>query len=164
MRGQQGGGRIRDKSKVNLQVRAHVFAACTRTPLSCTFACASDHTISTHHSTPPLLQGLEDVYTGGSSEDRVVRSVEMALTRKDEFGRVMTPKERFRQICYQFHGKVCAWLCVWVAIHVLNLCKRGREGGRVMTPNECFRQLCYQLHGNVRGGVENTCFVESPRN
>lgn len=128
MRGQQGGGRIRDKSKVNLQVRAHVFAACTRTPLSCTFACASHHTISTHHSTPPLLQGLEDVYTGGSSEDRVVRSVEMALTRKDEFGRVMTPKERFRQLCYQFHGKVCVQLCIGY-----DLCSEQasvREGGR----------------------------------
>lgn len=52
------------------------------------------------------LIGLEDVYTGGASEERVARSVEAALTRKDEFGRILTPKERFRELCYQFHGKV----------------------------------------------------------
>ena len=34
------------------------------------------------------------------------RSVETALTIKDQFGRVLTPKERFRELCYQFHGKV----------------------------------------------------------
>ena len=52
------------------------------------------------------LIGLDDVYTGGASEERVARSVEAALTRKDEFGRILTPKERFRELCYQFHGKV----------------------------------------------------------
>ena len=50
------------------------------------------------------LQGLEDVYTGGGQDDRVARSVEAALTQKDEFGRTMTPKERFRVFCHQFHG------------------------------------------------------------
>ncbi|GAX83292.1 hypothetical protein CEUSTIGMA_g10718.t1 [Chlamydomonas eustigma] len=50
------------------------------------------------------LQGLDDVFTGGSHEDRIARSVEAALTRKDEFGRVKTPKERFRELCYDFHG------------------------------------------------------------
>ena len=39
------------------------------------------------------------------------RSVETALTIKDQFGRVLTPKERFRELCYQFHGKVwTGWL------------------------------------------------------
>jgi U4/U6.U5 tri-snRNP-associated protein 1 len=32
---------------------------------------------------------------------RLARSVEAALTAKDEFGRVMTPKERFRNLCYE---------------------------------------------------------------
>ncbi|PNW84722.1 hypothetical protein CHLRE_03g156100v5 [Chlamydomonas reinhardtii] len=50
------------------------------------------------------LQGLDDVYTGGRQVDRVARSVEAALTVKDRFGRVLTPKERFRQLCHSFHG------------------------------------------------------------
>jgi U4/U6.U5 tri-snRNP-associated protein 1 len=50
------------------------------------------------------LIGLEDVYTGGAQEDRMARSIEAALTQRDEFGRVMTPKERFRTLCHQFHG------------------------------------------------------------
>lgn len=28
----------------------------------------------------------------------------MALTQRDQYGRIMTPKERFRQQCYSFHG------------------------------------------------------------
>eukprot|EP00199_Chlamydomonas_sp_CCMP681_P001557 CAMPEP_0119111530 /NCGR_PEP_ID=MMETSP1180-20130426/36013_1 /TAXON_ID=3052 ORGANISM="Chlamydomonas cf sp, Strain CCMP681" /NCGR_SAMPLE_ID=MMETSP1180 /ASSEMBLY_ACC=CAM_ASM_000741 /LENGTH=830 /DNA_ID=CAMNT_0007098531 /DNA_START=73 /DNA_END=2565 /DNA_ORIENTATION=+ len=51
------------------------------------------------------LQGLGDVYSGGMHEERLARSIEAALTTKDEFGRIMTPKERFRQLCYDFHGK-----------------------------------------------------------
>ncbi|KAG2454998.1 hypothetical protein HYH02_000823 [Chlamydomonas schloesseri] len=50
------------------------------------------------------LQGLEDVFTGGRQTDRVARSVEAALTVKDKYGRVLTPKERFRQLCHSFHG------------------------------------------------------------
>ena len=50
------------------------------------------------------LIGLDDVYTGGTQEDRMARSIEAALTQRDEFGRVMTPKERFRTLCHQFHG------------------------------------------------------------
>ncbi len=40
------------------------------------------------------------MYTGGRHQDRVARSVEAALTVRDKYGRVLTPKERFRQICY----------------------------------------------------------------
>lgn len=47
---------------------------------------------------------LQEVYTG--SDDKLVRDVEAALTRRDEFGRVLTPKEAFRQLCYGFHGIV----------------------------------------------------------
>lgn len=57
---------------------------------------------------PPNLlttpQGLEDVYTGGRQEDRLALDVEVALTRKDEYGRVLTPKEAFRQLCYRCLG------------------------------------------------------------
>jgi U4/U6.U5 tri-snRNP-associated protein 1 len=51
----------------------------------------------------PLLstQGLDEVYTGGRQEDQVALDVEVALTRKDEYGRVLTPKEAFRQLCYR---------------------------------------------------------------
>jgi U4/U6.U5 tri-snRNP-associated protein 1 len=58
----------------------------------------------TNDSKPVALVGLEDVYTGGTQEDRMSRSIEAALTQRDEFGRVMTPKERFRTLCHQFHG------------------------------------------------------------
>lgn len=50
------------------------------------------------------LDVLQEVYTG--SDDKLVRDVEAALTRRDEFGRVLTPKEAFRQLCYGFHGIV----------------------------------------------------------
>ncbi len=55
----------------------------------------------TNDSTPVALIGLEGVYTGGRIEERQARSVEAALTIKDEFGRVLTPKERFRSLCYE---------------------------------------------------------------
>lgn len=51
------------------------------------------------------LLGLEEVYKGGRSQDTFERDVETALTRLDEHGRVLTPKEAFRQLCYDFHGK-----------------------------------------------------------
>lgn len=56
--------------------------------------------INTHTHAPTHTQGLDDVYTGGRQVDRVARSVEAALTVKDRFGRVLTPKERFRQLCH----------------------------------------------------------------
>lgn len=51
------------------------------------------------------LIGLDDVYTGGSADERLARDIENALTQRDEFGRIMTPKDRFRAQCYRFHGK-----------------------------------------------------------
>ena len=50
------------------------------------------------------MGGYKDVYTGGRTDDEIAANVEVALTRKDEFGRVMTPKEAFRQFCHKFHG------------------------------------------------------------
>lgn len=47
------------------------------------------------------LQGLEDVYKGGNHEDRISAHIEQALTQRDEFGRIMTPKERFRDLCHK---------------------------------------------------------------
>lgn len=50
------------------------------------------------------MGGYKDVFTGGRSEDKLALDVEVALTRKDEYGRVLAPKEAFRQLCHQFHG------------------------------------------------------------
>lgn len=50
------------------------------------------------------MGGYQDVYTSGRSEDDIAANVEVALTRKDEYGRVLTPKEAFRQFCHNFHG------------------------------------------------------------
>jgi U4/U6.U5 tri-snRNP-associated protein 1 len=50
------------------------------------------------------MGGYKDVYGGDKSEDKIAANVEVALTRKDEFGRIMTPKEAFRQFCHNFHG------------------------------------------------------------
>jgi len=50
------------------------------------------------------MGGYEDVYSGGRSEDDIAATVEVALTRKDEYGRILTPKEAFRQLCHNFHG------------------------------------------------------------
>lgn len=48
-----------------------------------------------------MLQGLEAVYTGGRSASELENSVERALTRRDTMGRVLTPKEAFRDLCHQ---------------------------------------------------------------
>jgi U4/U6.U5 tri-snRNP-associated protein 1 len=55
----------------------------------------------TNDKKPVALIGLQDVYTGGSHEDAMSQRIEVALTQRDEFGRVMTPKERFRVMCHQ---------------------------------------------------------------
>ena len=41
------------------------------------------------------------MYTGGMNESRVAKSVEAALTVRDKYGRVLTPKQRFREMCHQ---------------------------------------------------------------
>ena len=47
---------------------------------------------------------VRDVLESFQDKNRFAQDVEFALTRRDEFGRVMTPKEAFRQLCHQFHG------------------------------------------------------------
>ena len=47
---------------------------------------------------------VRDVIESYSDQTQFAQDIESALTRKDEFGRVMTPKESFRQFCYKFHG------------------------------------------------------------
>jgi len=47
---------------------------------------------------------VRDVLESFQDKDRFAQDVEFALTRRDEFGRVLTPKEAFRQLCHQFHG------------------------------------------------------------
>lgn len=53
------------------------------------------------------LLGVDDVYYFDHkvSDDRLEQSIRAALTRKDEFGRILTPKEAFRELSYAFHGK-----------------------------------------------------------
>eukprot|EP00889_Picochlorum_renovo_P004137 jgi/Picre1/31167/NNA_006521.t1 len=50
------------------------------------------------------MGGYQDVYSGGRTEDEIAANVEVALTRKDEYGRILTPKEAFRNLCHSFHG------------------------------------------------------------
>ncbi|BDA45958.1 probable U4/U6.U5 tri-snRNP-associated protein 1 at N-terminal half [Coccomyxa sp. Obi] len=47
---------------------------------------------------------LKDVYSGGRAASALDEKIERALTQRDEFGNIMTPKERFRNLCYGFHG------------------------------------------------------------
>jgi len=51
------------------------------------------------------LIGVDDFYTCGEVDGHLEKSIETALTRKDQLGRILTPKEAFREICYAFHGK-----------------------------------------------------------
>ena len=46
-------------------------------------------------------EGFMEVYKGGNHADRMSASIEQALTQRDEFGRIMTPKERFRDLCHK---------------------------------------------------------------
>ena len=48
------------------------------------------------------LAQLSDIYTGGRHSEEMHARLETALTRRDEFGRVMTPKEAFRALCYKY--------------------------------------------------------------
>ena len=45
---------------------------------------------------------IAEIYTGGRHADQTAAHIEAALTRRDEFGRVMTPKEAFRDLCYKY--------------------------------------------------------------
>ena len=53
----------------------------------------------TNDMKPVMLQGLEEV--SGAHADDVANRVELALTRRDEFGRVLTPKQAFREVSYR---------------------------------------------------------------
>merc|ERR1712118_389539 len=37
--------------------------------------------------------------------DGQIQRIEIALRRTDNFGRVLTAKQAFRELCYHFHGK-----------------------------------------------------------
>jgi len=50
------------------------------------------------------LQGISDLFDN-DEDNRLNTSIEAALIRRDEFGRVLTPKEAFRMDSYAFHGK-----------------------------------------------------------
>ena len=47
------------------------------------------------------ILGMGEVYTGGRNEDKLARDIENALTERDEWGRILTPRERFRRQCYE---------------------------------------------------------------
>ena len=55
----------------------------------------------TNDMKPVMLQGLEEVYQSGGHTDQIANRVEMALTRRDEYGRVLTPKQAFREVSYR---------------------------------------------------------------
>lgn len=55
----------------------------------------------TNDMKPVMLQGLEEVYQSGGHADQIANRVEMALTRRDEYGRVLTPKQAFREVSYR---------------------------------------------------------------
>ena len=55
----------------------------------------------TNDMKPVMLQGLEDVYQSGAHRDEIANRVELALTRRDEYGRVLTPKQAFREVSYR---------------------------------------------------------------
>ena len=50
---------------------------------------------------PERMGDLRDVYTDGRHEERIASDIERALTERDEFGRILTPRERFRRLCYR---------------------------------------------------------------
>ena len=72
----------------------------------------------TNDMKPVMLQGLEDVYQSGAHSDEIANRVELALTRRDEYGRVLTPKQAFREVSYRCVcvGGVCACVCVCVCV------------------------------------------------
>lgn len=55
----------------------------------------------TNDMKPVMLQGLEEVYQSGAHSDEIANRVELALTRRDEYGRVLTPKQAFREVSYR---------------------------------------------------------------
>lgn len=62
---------------------------------ACVYACSEGRLCQ-------RLQGLQDVYTGGRSANDLENSVERALTRRDVHGRVLTPKQAFRDLCHKY--------------------------------------------------------------
>ena len=63
---------------------------------------------------------LTDVYTDGRHDERIASDIERALTERDEFGRILTPRERFRRLCYRHaqrpsppNARLYLWLEGW---------------------------------------------------
>merc|ERR1712224_589442 len=48
---------------------------------------------------------FSDKCLNNTPEDQQVLRLETALRRTDEYGRVLTAKQAFRKLCYDFHGK-----------------------------------------------------------
>lgn len=54
---------------------------------------------------------LKDVYSGGRQSSALEEKIERALTQRDEFGNIMTPKERFRNLCYRYGRRASLCQC-----------------------------------------------------
>lgn len=52
---------------------------------------------------PHVVEARKALFSGAG--DAQAQRIETALRRLDEFGRVLTPKEAFRELCHKFHGK-----------------------------------------------------------
>ena len=59
-----------------------------------------------HHDRKRVLEAsgvIEEQDGGGPSSE--TRKLNFKLDKYDEFGRTLTPKEAFRELCWKFHGK-----------------------------------------------------------
>lgn len=48
---------------------------------------------------------VKDALFSNQEKDESSQRIEVALRRTDEYGRILTAKEAFRELCYHFHGK-----------------------------------------------------------
>lgn len=71
----------------------------------------------TNDMKPVMLQGLDEVYQSGAHSDEIANRVELALTRRDEYGRVLTPKQAFREVSYRWVPSDVASACCHQAVN-----------------------------------------------
>jgi len=67
-------------------------------------ACAEeDHDRKVSRKSQTEFKNITDIVQNDT--DRISQYVEVALRRIDNYGRLLTVKEAFRELCYRFHGK-----------------------------------------------------------
>ena len=69
---------------------------------------------------------------GGRQDNHHAAAIERALTQRDEFGNIMTPKERFRNLCYKYAACPCLTLS-------------GDIGSILKAPSSCAAGICSML-------------------